>query len=1746
MYETSIGARGMKKKRSFSIKRNKTRKSTNIVPIVIASIIAAVGTAVFGILKWKGKENVDDEPDKTVEPDDVSKDSEDSVILTESSASGESDARTAQITARLAHRKIDPGELDWEQLAKEKEAEQIRRGNIPEDMLKDVKKPKLARGLKRRNWKIALSGIAMLLTVAVVAVNITQYLRPAEAIAKESFAGIGKIVADHEETPYKILDIVPSEVLIPATHVGGPQDLVFHFSTGTMGYMAGGKAPFADDLVRTFTDNEERFLTYENRNKLFDIVVSSGNSMITYEEAYGWTRDNLKSGDWTLIFEGGKEVSVDSNNQYILKGLTDGIFKGTWKKQEGGDFELIDGLLTTAQSFNLDGAVYGVDYNEYGALYYPVSVDQLADKEPDFLLYKAEVINTINSAEGSAGYPAEYPVYRYNADSGQYMYAGTIGDHFGNWNGDNGNSGGSNSGDGDDGDGNDDGNETPEGGEDGNTDNNEGGEGEEGGNTDGNEEGETTDGNEEGETTGGGDESTDGTDGDGSTDDNSSVEPLNISRNTVFINEWRRLVEADGESDEEASEADKTEEGSDNSQNADIPESGTDDTLTDGEPNEDSENPQPDDSSTSEPENSSESAESNETFYILDFICIGTAASVEAGMIEDYALGAVTLGEDVDTLADDGTDNSAGRFIYVGPEKGNYTLKYDADGETYQVYNAPVYIRCRGGNDYLRKYVFNSLSGGDNANSSFKIEVTTVRADEVTADMVYGTDLVYLESGATSFIGASDGSNVSYIGSGDEDSTSDEGSDMNESAIRAILSRATDDLMPIIVDYDITEDEDHYNGTNYQFLAKALLKRDLAGFFEAVDGSDLTSNIKMGIEDDDYPDKDDNKYHYVNQNVYVTTGMLYSNDDEFYKYLDSFEAKSGFNEVLAAISAENTMLAEEDRISLKVSKARAIQYIINYSVGIMGEFEDLTILELQPTANVDSATGAVYSDLHTEVDSKENMKLYWKTGSMQTGKQILYSKKPFSVTTDVKSVAEFNGEWEDINGAYDMIFIGLDGMNLNLDNNKPGRSIYNNNNLNGKVYHSGDTSGLGTYDSNDITSQKMMGLLEYLQAGYPIVVENDCFKDGTALDVSEDSINTEYIADDTLMYRFLSAAVSDERYSESLFTVSDTMSSALFMARMKTSKPRIELLNEDGSEVSQESDGPAAAVVQRLVLDENDEYHGRIAYAVKNNRGEDYLGSTEMRLYADMNYDGIFGVEEELTGYVNEGNVIDVAITGMGPGIIPWKLEVADTGNACRRDSVQGYFELLSTNEQEVRVLQVTAKRQNPFVDLKQMYNIKEDSMLAYYLRGAEGNANISFEFESVTPDMLNENLAKNAKYLNQWDIVVLTVDDTVTVNNPAIVDYINEGRSLLVCNQNKNLDKEGFASELFGWYNEDIRRTYVSLGTGESNLHRYADLKAEMYEAQHGNLKAEKINEGSILYYPYQLGGSSFALGNTESGLRASEYLLNFENNLKSEATEAYVTAWVTLGGTTSTAYGISPRDARNNYYCYSKGNVVYLAQSEYQYTYDAANNGVPDGNEGSEECKFFVNALMAAYSAGVHGSSVSMVSGFAQTSAPVKSISVPFDQEWRETADDGTKGILDETVDVYFKFADSNVGANKKVTVSFYYEDPAGTQEFAVGDTTVKATPFGSDIWTVTDNKLVQVTPNDAQNPDQVGLVPGKVYQIKAPVVPLRMLTDDTVNDAGIYVLVESEFTRTGKVYKIDGFGTVSLNRTKLFLLE
>ena len=1559
--------------------------------------------------------------------------------------------------------------------------------------------------------------VAAILVLSVLYSDMIQYVTPPQIMAKESFSGIGRVVSEHTDTPYVILDIVPN-----VAQVSGEE-----FSMGTLGYFVSGQEPVAQDLQRifsakqdTYTDSGARLglvAKVLNGGQIVGNKVTGGNGMIIYEESYDGIHAISESGGWSKVIDSGT-----------------GVLYGRWEMVDdgSGNFEAPDWLLsaislskvraldpyaTTQVQFelNADGAYKIGQVRDWG---------EYADSLDSFVYYWDDSANAFVCAGFTVGQLLESIAESNQGSSGEVTAPEKKPEE-----------------------------EVIEPEED---DDEIDGELDE-------DDGDNDDVDDvDGDNTG----STEGTTGstEGTTDvnalsaeDGTPVASIANDRNTLLSGRWYMLVEGD----------DEVVDGGDSSGNETVDSSNNEavDSSNNNEAVDSSNSNEAVDSSNSN--EGADSNSSNEDNWWSKYVVITFELNYDEefdGPLYDVADG-WSLGENVGistlSLAPSAGmpiltyDSVAQRepFRYVG-EGGNCKLipvaaptsnsgDVDAEADPYevktlaatmsdegwiQVQGVGIYIRCRSTkyNDYLKRYVFSTVSGGDNENSNFKIVVKTKMVNEVSPEDISEADLIYLESGNNNTVIDSDSNTTRYFNYG-----SDPG-DMGSSVVNMILYRVTQDLMPIIVDYEVSQggssSSSQYEDTKYAYLGKSLLKQDLAEFYEAMNqGGALIENMGIQFKDGgegSFKNKEYNDTGYVNQNVYVVNGAPLVSE-----YFCEGGLTSGFAEVLAAIKAENTLLSDDDKISEDISPAKAVQYIINYSVGIVGEFDDLTILELQPTANRTS-------DLKIETNGSYT-KLLWKTDAMTAAKQILSSKKDFSVYQNVKSVAEFNGEWEDINSTYDIVFIGLDGQRLYRDNDEDRTTRYNDSSMNGKVYYyPGDESGAGRYDANDITAQKMTDLLNYMEAGYPVLVENNCFKNESAQKAGDGDVNEKYIHRDSVMYRFLNTAVTDDRYKDYIFTVSDAMASPLFMTQVRISRPRINVFGENDGE---------AAKVQSLRADENGEYHGTIAYSITDKRGNAYYNDTVIHLYADYNYDGIFAPEEEVGEYSNDGGMIEVVASDMGPGILPWKLEVTDAGNAFRRDSEQGYFVLGASSAGELKVLQITEQTNDDRVSLQRIYNNKDDSLLAYYLRGAANSTNSEFIFETVNAAQLEDELSKNAKYLEQWDVVVMTLDGGVAsqVVNDAVTGYAEAGRSLLVCAQgleddiNSGINRLGLSAGLLGQREGDL--TYTALGaSGTGQYLRYNGLSRDMFGRQ-VLLQAQTVNEGSISYYPYQLGNSTLAFG--ERGwLRPPTYLLDFDNNLSSESNATYVTAWYTFGsGSEESQFGISPKDARNNYYCYSKGNVVYLAQSEYPYTYNSQDIASANG-EGADESKLFVNALMAAYSAGVHNANVHIVAGFAPDSADVESIPVPFDQDWvYEVAADGTvsqlnsKGMLDNNVDVYFRFRDSNMAKNKTVQIEFWREEPSGADVLGIG---VNMERFNSEIWAVKDGRLTPV------EPDQ--LAPGQIYRIKAPVVTMENNSDK--NKADIYVIIRTTFMRGGKECTVTSYDKVSLNRAELRPLE
>ncbi|MDE6750456.1 MAG: DUF5057 domain-containing protein, partial [Lachnospiraceae bacterium] len=661
-------------------------------------------------------------------------------------------------------------------------------------------------------------------------------------------------------------------------------------------------------------------------------------------------------------------------------------------------------------------------------------------------------------------------------------------------------------------------------------------------------------------------------------------------------------------------------------------------------------------------------------------------------------------------------------LVYVG-SGGTHTITLDiTGGKDILAYGAPVYIRCYH-SDLLKDLVFDD--------SGLNIKINVKSAADVSIEDVKNADLIYLED-------VSGRDKVRYISGGN---------DMSEAAVYNIIDRATNDLTPVIVDHQVSQGggDTAYNGTNYQKLASILLMTDLYSFVQDMDEN--VDDMLMNAGTSEYGRKNDNDNHYVNNNIYVvSSGELSSRADFASPFVEG--GMEGFEEVKSAIDMEN----RQGNDLPGPSRAMAIQYIINYANSFIGEFRDFSILELQPTDGD--------SDLNTRNDSRNNTILYWrKPGSSGSGQQIIRSRKLITITMDTESVAQFSGEQSDINDKYQMIFIGLDGQSLNYDGKD---TVYNDTSLNGKIYSGvGDIAdGAGQrYNEIDITPQKKNALLDFMKAGYPIVVENNFFVDKTAKDAGAGDINTDYIDSSSQMYDFLRIALSSDDYKWCLYTIADVHTNySDFAAQINVHRPRVEF--DWGNAVSglNVNEVQMGQIVQTIAADAEGKYRGYIPYKVTDDVGDSYNNSVNTRFYLDMNQDGRFDALEEVTGDVAIGNgVLLIEFAAPERGIIPWKLEISDTGNSYRRDDLTGYFQITNSTQMPIRVVQVIGGNVEDSLDAKFNFELAyeydngagQKSLLGYYLKKSEALTNTKLEIETMTVGQLAEEIKFNEEYLS-------------------------------------------------------------------------------------------------------------------------------------------------------------------------------------------------------------------------------------------------------------------------------------------------------------------------------------------------------------------------------------------------------------
>ena len=302
----------------------------------------------------------------------------------------------------------------------------------------------------------------------------------------------------------------------------------------------------------------------------------------------------------------------------------------------------------------------------------------------------------------------------------------------------------------------------------------------------------------------------------------------------------------------------------------------------------------------------------------------------------------------------------------------------------------------------------------------------------------------------------------------------------------------------------------------------------------------------------------------------------------------------------------------------------------------------------------------------------------------------------------------------------------------------------------------------------------------------------------------------------------------------------------------------------------------------------------------------------------------------------------------------------------------------------------------------------------------------------------------------------------------------------------------------------------------------------------------AVKINDGAITQYPYRIGANkatddgSINISTTHGQYYQLALEQDYDINGRSDG-ETDVVVWYCLGGN---SYADSPNDARNNYYYYSKGNVIYTGSG----------HSTVGNNE--DEVQLFINSIVAAANVTAVQPEISFVKELNPAAATESARYYMTDQsKW--TQNEGN--TLEKDMDFYINVKDYNMVSadlsdedlsKQKMTVEFYIDDENGTPT-ATSSGTRKLNNVTGAIGTLTEygtGESISLSGN------QFVLNQNNAYGFTMPEIEkyLRTSGNRYKKECRLYVKVSSTVYLYGAPTESTTWSYIDLKQRQLFELD
>lgn len=272
---------------------------------------------------------------------------------------------------------------------------------------------------------------------------------------------------------------------------------------------------------------------------------------------------------------------------------------------------------------------------------------------------------------------------------------------------------------------------------------------------------------------------------------------------------------------------------------------------------------------------------------------------------------------------------------------------------------------------------------------------------------------------------------------------------------------------------------------------------------------------------------------------------------------------------------------------------------------------------------------------------------------------------------------------------------------------------------------------------------------------------------------------------------------------------------------------------------------------------------------------------------------------------------------------------------------------------------------------------------------------------------------------------------------------------------------------------------------------------------------KVERINSGQITTYPYVI-GEEIEVADTHM----QPYQLDMNEDLDEDG-ESDLIVWYTLKGKENPrndSYHASPRDVRNNYYIYTKGNITYSGVG-----HSAA--------EKEEELKLYINTMIAAYKSAAQPPTVKFLDSGNENAKEKRVSYIAYD-----VVNNKNLGAIDSsTQKVYFTVDDDNallkniVKEETKILAKFvkrnYIRGAASTPENNDNPIKFEEIPIKYNTFKASDGSRINYQ-RDSKEGEVLVLDKGGIYYFEVPSSEYENL-----NKLDITIVAKSRFRKENK---------------------